>query len=89
MPSPIVFSEGTYCSKDCRVHSFQNVVKQLNKANAEKLQKTIDASSEDGWTVLVDLTDKLNRTNHEIEEKELRWLEVAEELEGVEMEVQT
>jgi ABC transport system ATP-binding/permease protein len=70
------------------ISNLENSLEKL-KAKAEKLQKTIDASSEDGWTVLADLTDELHRTNHEIEDKELRWLEVAEELEGVEMEVQT
>jgi hypothetical protein len=53
------------------------------------VQKTIDASSEDGWTVMADLTDKLHQTYDKIEEKEFRWLEVAEELVGVDLEVQT
>ena len=68
---------------------FLRILWNNSRPSSQELQKTIDACSEDGWTVLADLTDKLHRTNDEIEEKELRWLEVAEELEGVEMEVQT
>ena len=57
------------------------------KIKAETLQKEIDNSSEEGWTVLADLTDQLNAINDEVEEKELRWLDLAEELEEVETEV--
>ena len=69
------------------ISNLENSLEKL-KAKAAQLQKTIDASSDEGWTVLANLTDELNRTNEEIEEKELRWLEVAEELEGMEMEVE-
>jgi ATP-binding cassette subfamily F protein uup len=58
------------------------------KANAEELQKKIDGSSEEGWSVLADLADQLKNTNDEIEEKEMRWLELAEELEGVEVQIE-
>jgi hypothetical protein len=34
--------------------------------------------------VLAELTDKFNALNEEIEEKELRWLELGEKLEQIE-----
>eukprot|EP00578_Thalassiosira_sp_NH16_P009879 CAMPEP_0181116778 /NCGR_PEP_ID=MMETSP1071-20121207/22137_1 /TAXON_ID=35127 /ORGANISM="Thalassiosira sp., Strain NH16" /LENGTH=665 /DNA_ID=CAMNT_0023201055 /DNA_START=165 /DNA_END=2161 /DNA_ORIENTATION=- len=56
------------------------------KAKAGMLQTEIDDSAEEGWTVLADLTEKLQTINDEIEEKELQWLEVAESLETLEEE---
>lgn len=66
-----------------------NLEKALEKLKvmAKELEKKMDDSAGEGWTVLADLTDRLNRINDEIEEKEIRWLELAEELEGVEIEV--
>jgi ABC transport system ATP-binding/permease protein len=58
------------------------------KAKADDLQKKIDQSSGEGWTVLADLSAELNQTNDEIEEKEMKWLALAEELEVVEAEVE-
>ena len=57
------------------------------KAKAAEVQKEIDGSSEEGWTVLADLTAKLEKLNEEIEEKEVLWLEVAEILESAEVEI--
>ena len=54
------------------------------KAKAAELQSSIDSSSDEGWTVLADLTDSLNKVEEEIEEKELEWLELAEQLEALE-----
>ena len=54
------------------------------KAKAAELQSSIDSSSDEGWTVLADLTDNLNKVEEEIEEKELEWLELAEQLEELE-----
>ena len=54
------------------------------KAKAVELQSSIDSSSDEGWTVLADLTDSLNKVEEEIEEKELEWLELAEQLEALE-----
>ena len=56
------------------------------KAKAEGLQKEMDDSADEGWTVLADLTEKLQVVNDEIEENEMLWLEVAEELETLEEE---
>lgn len=60
--------------------NLENAMEKL-KAKATKLQKEIEGSSEAGWTVLADLTEKLNGVNDEIEEKEMLWLEAAEEVE--------
>jgi ATP-binding cassette subfamily F protein uup len=58
------------------------------KQKAEDLQSEIDkTSSDEGWTVLAELTDKINGLNEEIDEKETRWMELAEELEEVEVEL--
>ena len=54
------------------------------KGKAAELQSSIDSSSDEGWTVLADLTDSLNKVEEEIEEKELEWLELAEQLEALE-----
>ena len=56
------------------------------KAKAVELQSQIDNSSEEGWTVLADLTEKLQKINEEVDEKEMEWLELAEELETLEQE---
>lgn len=59
------------------------------KAKVQVLQTEIDNSSEEGWTVLAELTEKLQTINEEIEEKEMEWLEVAETLETLEEEEAT
>jgi len=56
------------------------------KPKAEGLQREIGDSEEEGWTVLADLTEKLQAINDEIEAKELQWLEIAELLETLEEE---
>ena len=40
VPLPRVFSEGTYCSKDCHVHSFQNVVTEEGDDVSNKVTRT-------------------------------------------------
>jgi len=59
------------------------------KAKVQVVQTEIDNSAEEGWTVLADLTEKLQTINEEIEEKEMEWLEVAETLEILEEEEST
>jgi ATP-binding cassette subfamily F protein uup len=55
------------------------------KSKAVDIQTELDeTSSDEGWSVLAELTDKLNALNEEIEEKELRWLELGEKLEQIE-----
>lgn len=54
------------------------------KPKAVDIQTEIDNSSDEGWTVLAELTEKLDAVNEQIDEKELRWLELAEELEASE-----
>mmetsp|Transcript_17147 Transcript_17147/g.32466 ORF Transcript_17147/g.32466 Transcript_17147/m.32466 type:complete len:754 (+) Transcript_17147:228-2489(+) len=50
------------------------------------LEAKIEASTNEGWTVLAELTDKLNSVKEDIENKELRWLELAEAIEQAEAE---
>lgn len=64
-----------------------NIERSLEKLKpkAANAQSEIDATSSDaGWTVLAELTDKLNAINEEIEEKEMLWLEHGEKLEELE-----
>jgi ABC transport system ATP-binding/permease protein len=57
-----------------------NVEKAIEKLKetAASYEKEIDVSSGEGWTVLADLTNKLNKVNEEIDEKEMRWMELGE-----------
>jgi ATP-binding cassette subfamily F protein uup len=65
-----------------------NLEKQIDKLKAEtvKLQAQIDSSEGEGWSVLAELTEKLITLTDQIEEKELKWLELAEELESLDTE---
>jgi ATP-binding cassette subfamily F protein uup len=56
------------------------------RAKVIKLQMEIDTSSEKGWTVLADLTDKLQKVNNQIDVKEMEWLELSEVQEELEVE---
>ena len=62
----------------------ENALEKL-KPQADALQSELDSSG-NGWTVLAELTEKLNECNCQIDEKELQWLEIAEELELAEAE---
>jgi ATP-binding cassette subfamily F protein uup len=69
------------------MNNLDNAMEKL-KAKAEGVQSEINnASSNEGWSVLAELTDQLNQLNEQVEEKEMRWLELAEELEEVEVEM--
>jgi len=59
------------------------------KVKAQKLQTEIDSSSEEGWTVLAALTEKMQAINDDVDEKEMEWLELAEMLEALEEEEST
>lgn len=54
------------------------------KAEASEYQTKIDNSSDEGWTVLAELTEKMDKVNEQVDEKEIEWLEIAEELESLE-----
>lgn len=57
------------------------------KPTAAVVQSDIDGTSTDeGWSILAELTNKLNKINDEIDKKEIRWLELAEELEEIDLE---
>lgn len=66
--------------------NLENAMEKL-KVKAAEIQTQLDNSSEEGWSVLADLTAKLNAVNEDIEAKEMQWLELAEELENVEEDV--
>jgi ABC transport system ATP-binding/permease protein len=57
------------------------------KAQANNVQSEIDGThNEVGWSILAELTEKLNAILDEINEKELRWLELGEMLEQLDSE---
>eukprot|EP00804_Cyclotella_cryptica_P004918 CCRYP_004972-RB/>CCRYP_004972-RB protein AED:0.09 eAED:0.09 QI:150/1/1/1/0.87/0.77/9/651/747 len=56
------------------------------KAEASELQSKIANSSDEGWSILAELTDKMQKINEKVELKEMEWLGIAEELEGLEEE---
>ena len=55
------------------------------KKEAADVEIQIDESTDEGWTILAELTEKLNGINGIIDEKEERWLELAELLEEMEL----
>ena len=57
------------------------------RAKAAELQKQLDESADEGWTVLADLTAELEKVNEEINEKEMGWLEAADLVEATEVEL--
>ncbi|KAG7343104.1 ABC transporter ATPase [Nitzschia inconspicua] len=66
-----------------------NIERALEKLRGKSndIQAEIDStSSDEGWSVLAELTDKLNSVNEQIEEKEMRWLELGEKLERIDSE---
>ena len=66
------------------IQNLENAMEKL-KAKASEIQTEIDNTPSDaGWSVLAELTDKLNAVTADIDAKEVRWLELAEELEEAE-----
>lgn len=78
----------------------QNTIRQMRKEietleiSVEKLklravdkQKEIDESSNAGWSVLASLADELSKINTTIDEKEQRWMVLAEQLEDIQAQV--
>lgn len=64
-----------------------NLEKSMEKLrnSIEKQQLEIEKSADGGWSVLADMTEKLNKLQAEMDEKELRWMELAEVLEEAEL----
>jgi ATP-binding cassette subfamily F protein uup len=60
--------------------SLEQALEKL-KAKSAALLSELDKSTNDGWSVLADLTEKISLVTDEIIEKENRWLELAEFLE--------
>jgi ABC transport system ATP-binding/permease protein len=67
------------------MENLENSMEKL-RSKAALMQKEIDDSGSVGWSVLAELTSKLDEVNDEIEQQELRWLELAEQMEKVEVE---
>jgi ATP-binding cassette subfamily F protein uup len=51
------------------------------KAKSVDLEKQISGKSDEGWSVLADLTEQMNVLQNDIDEKEMRWMELAEIME--------
>lgn len=68
----------------------KNLETKMEKLKEEivKLESKIESSSNEGWTVLAELTQKINMIKEDIENMELRWLELAEAVEEAEAEVE-
>jgi len=66
----------------------KNLDNKMEKLKGEVavLEAKIEKSSGEGWSVLADLTDKMNVIKEDIDEKEMRWLELAEAIEEAEAE---
>lgn len=57
--------------------SIEKLKKKLNS-----LQEEMDSkSNEDGWSALAELNEKIQAIQDDIDEKEMRWLELGEFLE--------
>jgi ABC transport system ATP-binding/permease protein len=68
------------------MQSIEQALEKL-KNQANNVQAEIDDTSNDvGWSILAELTDKLNSLNEEIDKKEMRWLELGEKLEQLDSE---
>ena len=49
------------------------------RLDIQVIEKELEsASSEEGWTHLAELTEKIDKIKEEIDEKEMRWMELAE-----------
>ena len=59
------------------------------KAKVAELQTQMDKSANEGWTVLAELSQLLEKVKGEIEEREVEWLDMAEKLETLEEEENT
>lgn len=57
------------------------------RVKAAMIQQEIDESGDEGWSVLADLSERLNQVKQEIEDKEMAWMELAELVEDTEIEV--
>jgi ABC transport system ATP-binding/permease protein len=68
--------------KEC--NNAENAMENL-KSMADKLQAEIDGSKgTEGWSGLADISAKLEKTLKELDAKEMRWIELAEQVELLE-----
>jgi len=90
----VVYNKADYKEERQKRNTQRNMLRQMQKDTdkldksmkklrdkAAKIQEEIDGSTDEGWTVLAELTEKLQSITDTIEEQELQWLEYAEVLE--------
>ena len=52
------------------------------RVQIEDLEVKVAESSDEGWSYLAELSEKINSIREEIENKEMEWLEFAEIIEA-------
>lgn len=65
------------------MNNLDNKMEKL-RDDVTQLEIQIEESANEGWTILADLTAKMDKAKEDIDEKEMRWLELAEEIETAE-----
>ena len=63
------------------IERIESDIKKL-KQKKDSIQVEMDLSIDKGWSVLADLTNQMNKISEDIDNKELRWLDMAEQLES-------
>ena len=73
--------------KQCK-RTMERLEKKMDglKRDISKLEQELESSSEEGWTILAQLTDEIQQKKDTMEESELEWLELAEQIELYESE---
>jgi ATP-binding cassette subfamily F protein uup len=62
------------------IEKIETEIKKL-KEKKDSIQVEMDNRSNEGWSILADLSNKMNIIDEEIEIKESRWLEYSDQLE--------
>jgi len=63
------------------IEKIESDIKKL-KNKKDALQIEMDESTEKGWSALADLSKQMSKIGEDIENKELKWLELSEQLES-------
>lgn len=58
---------------------------QKLKSKKDSIQCEMDLGADKGWSILAELAEKLNVVCEEIESKEMRWVELSDQLEAVQI----
>jgi ABC transport system ATP-binding/permease protein len=66
-----------------------SIEKKIDKLKTEvmKIEQDIEAKADEGWSVQAKLTDEMNAKLSEIDELELNWLDISEQIEIAEAEL--